>query len=362
MTLFLVICVLMVLIAVALLARPLLQLETVQAEAQSVTGRQLGNRSVLVLTALLVMVLSTGMYLYGSNWQWNAPTTTTGNPSIGAADSPEILALAAQVRANPQDLDALLRLGNAYVLTENFSLGAETYQRAYEVSKGQNLDAITGWAEALILADPSAMNGRASVLIEEAFKLEPKHPRALWYGGLIALQMQNLVLARDRFQTMLDLNPPDAVRRLLERQVLDLNEQLGANASDGAPVAQNAAVADTAGRSITVQVKVSPALQSQIQQPVALFILARNPKQPGPPLAVERHLSSALPLQVELSVADAMLPTRTLKDAEAVEVVARLSASGTPTEQPGDLYGTATYSFAKGEQGSVSIEISQRVP
>jgi cytochrome c-type biogenesis protein CcmH len=96
---------------------------------------------------------------------------------------------------------------------------------------------------------------------------------------------------------------------------------------------------------------------------VSLFVLARNPQQPGPPLAVERHLSSELPLQVELTTDDAMLPTHSLANAQDVEIVARLSASGMPTEQSGDLFGSAAYSFAKqGEQGSVTIEINQRVP
>jgi cytochrome c-type biogenesis protein CcmH len=100
-----------------------------------------------------------------------------------------------------------------------------------------------------------------------------------------------------------------------------------------------------------------------LQQPVSLFVLARNPQQPGAPLAVERHQSSELPLQIDLTTDDAMLPTHTLANAQEVEIVARLSASGTPTEQSGDLFGSAKYSFAQqGEQGSVTIEINQRVP
>ena len=104
-------------------------------------------------------------------------------------------------------------------------------------------------------------------------------------------------------------------------------------------------------------------LKQQLQQPVSLFVLARNPKQPGPPLAVQRHLSNELPLQLELTTADAMLPTRSIANAQDIEIVARLSASGMPTEQSGDYFGSVPYSFVKqGEQGSVAIEINQRVP
>lgn len=350
MTVFVLMCVLMVLLAVVLLAKPLLRAAAVPVERNQ-------NRAVLVLFTLLIAVLSAGLYLKGSNWSWSAATDT---PSAGSADA-QLDALASQAQAQPDNLALQLQLASAHVTASNFAKGAEVYQRAYELSNGQNLDAITGWAEALVLTDPNAVNGRASLLIEEALKLDPQHPRALWYGGLIALQMQNLPLARDRFQTMLALNPPEAVRKLLERQVQDLNDQLG---EGSAAVAQaEPAPVDPAGRKITVQVQLSAALKAQLKQPVSLFVLARDPKQPGAPLAVERHTSDELPLTVELSVADAMLPTRTLNDAESVEVVARLSASGTPTAQSGDLFGSASYSFAtQGAQGAVSIEINQKTP
>jgi len=362
MTMFLLGCVLMVVVAIVLIARPLLHNKTEGAEN---SGNKRRNSAVLLLVSLAVVVLSSSLYLHGSNWQWSrgdlVASTQSGNATV--TDTPEIRSLVEQIKTDPENATLLVKLGSAYVSAERFAQGAEAYQRAYELTKGQDLDAITGWAEALVLADPSAVNGHASVLIEEALKINPRHPRALWYGGLVALQMQNLSVARDRFQTMLELDPPDSVRKLLERQVQDLNDQLGATNKNADTKGKPDQASDGSDRKIVVQVKLSPALQKQLKQPVSLFVLARNPEQPGAPLAVQRHQSDELPLKVELTVADAMLPTRTLKDAQSVEVVARLSASGMPTEQSGDLYGVARYSFARqGAQGNVSIEISQRVP
>lgn len=362
MTMFLLGCVLMVVVAIVLIARPLLRNKT---ETTEKSAKSRSNAAVLLLVSLIVSMVSSGLYLHGSNWQWNGgdlvASTQSGNSTV--TDTPEIRSLVEQIRIDPENAALLIKLGSAYVAAERFAEGAAAYQRAYELTKGQDLDAITGWAEALVLADPSAVNGHASVLIEEALKINPRHPRALWYGGLVALQMQNLSVARDRFQTMLELDPPDSVRKLLERQIQDLNDQLGATNKNAGTKGKPDQLADGSDRKIVVQVKLSPALQKQLKQPVSLFVLARNPDQPGAPLAVQRHQSDELPLKVELTVADAMLPTRTLKDAQTVEVVARLSASGMPTEQSGDLYGVARYSFAsQGAQGGVSIEINQRVP
>lgn len=343
---FALLCALMLLVAVALLARPLLK----QVEGESRSGRL----SVFVLTSLGVTVLAAALYLGNTNWPWQSGAPTQAVATAPAENTAAIDALLSNTKAEPNNLDAWLELGRAYVSSGSYALAGNAYQHAYELSKGQNVDALTGLAEALVLTDQSSMNGRAAVLIEEALKLQPNHPKALWYGGLIALQVENLPVARDRFKALLALNPPQQVRTLLERQIQDLTQQLGEAASTVA--------ATMTTRKVQVKVSLSPALQQQIKSPVSLFVLARNPKQPGAPLAVERHVSSELPLQVELTAADAMLPTRTLADAQDVEIVARLSASGMPTEQSGDYFGSAAYSFSHGEQGSVTIEINQRVP
>lgn len=348
MMVFVLICTLMLLMAMALLAKPLLR----RREDETYSNRI----SVFVFTSLSVGLLAAALYLGNTTWPWQtgAPTST---PVAVANSGAAIDTLIEQTQAQPDNLEVWLELGNAYVSNNNFALASNAYQQAYTLSKGQNIDAVTSLAEALVLADQSSMHGRAALLIEEALKLEPNHPKALWYGGLLALQAENLPVARDRFKALLVLNPPQQVRTLLERQIQDITQQLGESAGSTIPTPS------ATPRKVAVNVSLSAALQAQLKQPVTLFVLARNPKKPGPPLAVERHTSSELPLQVELSADDAMLPTRTLADSDEVEIVARLSASGTPTEQSGDYVGKAVYSFAQqGEQGSVTIEINQRVP
>ena len=358
MILFWSICVFMAVSAIVLIARPLVRQLSQSGEANTVAGAQ---RSA-VLIGIAVLMVSLGLYLYVGHWQANegAQTVTAQKGITPNLDAPEIKALLEQVKLQPTNATLLIELGGAYVAAEAFKQGAQVYQKAYQLTQGQDLNAITGWVEALVLSDPNAVNGQAASLVEEALKLNPKHPRALWYGGLIALQMQNPKVARERFAAMLSLNPPEAIRQLLERQLQELDAQLSGDAPPALAAASEPSAANV--RKIAVTVKVSPALQAQIKQPMALFVLARNPAQPGAPLAVERHQSNELPLQIELTAADAMLPTRTINDADEVQVVARLSVTGTPTEQSGDLFGIANYSFTKqGLLGAVTIEINQRV-
>ena len=72
-----------------------------------------------------------------------------------------------------------------------------------------------------------------------------------------------------------------------------------------------------------------------------------------------RERASALPGQFTLSDANSMIPGRSLADFEELTLVARVSASGQPTEQPGDLYAQAV--FRPKEGGTVALVIDQVV-
>jgi cytochrome c-type biogenesis protein CcmH len=108
-------------------------------------------------------------------------------------------------------------------------------------------------------------------------------------------------------------------------------------------------------------VSIAPQIQQQLREPMSLFVLARDPAAGGPPLAVQKHSSTDLPLTVELSERDAMLAGRTISSMPRVQVVARLSKSGTPQAQSGDFFGEAAYDFGK-DSGTVNIIIDKIAP
>ena len=91
----------------------------------------------------------------------------------------------------------------------------------------------------------------------------------------------------------------------------------------------------------------------------ALFLFARAPEG-GPPVAVIRETVSAIPGEFSLSDANNMLPGRSLADFDALTVVARISLSGEPTEQAGDLYGEIQYR-AGADGGLLDLVIDQVV-
>jgi cytochrome c-type biogenesis protein CcmH len=90
-----------------------------------------------------------------------------------------------------------------------------------------------------------------------------------------------------------------------------------------------------------------------------LFVIASAADSPAP-VAVERHPLSALPGSFTLSDADAMIPTRKLSLYDEVTIIARISKSGQPTAQSGDVYAEMTVNPHAGD--TVGLVIEQLVP
>ena len=92
----------------------------------------------------------------------------------------------------------------------------------------------------------------------------------------------------------------------------------------------------------------------------ALFVFARAPEG-GPPLAVIRESAASIPGAFALSDANAMIPGRSLADFESLMLVARVSNSGQPTAQAGDLFGELE--FRPGDGATIAdLVIDQIVP
>jgi cytochrome c-type biogenesis protein CcmH len=301
----------------------------------------------------LLVVGSAALYVSWSNWQWRAAS---------AADSPETMVaqLARRLEHDPSDLNGWLMLGRSYVALQEYPLAVRAFGRAVRLSDGKNVEALTGEAEALALGDESELDGRAGRLIEQALALEPDSGKALFLGAAVAARRGDLPLARQRFAKLLSVNPPEAVRPMIEQQIAAIDEKLAGTPAKAAAAqqGQRAGEAAAAGALVQVNVTLSPSLVSAAGA-APLFVFVRDPAQGGPPLAVKR-LDSHFPQSVALSPADSMVPGRAFAAGQNVQVVARIARSGSPIAASGDPFGEVTYHV--GRDGLVSLVIDRLTP
>jgi cytochrome c-type biogenesis protein CcmH len=115
-----------------------------------------------------------------------------------------------------------------------------------------------------------------------------------------------------------------------------------------------------AGRTIRISISVDPKIAGKLQPGTPLFVAARQPGIPGPPLAAVRLSSDQLPTTVVLSDANSMMEGRNLSSVDDVELVARVAFGGTAVTASGDLIGKV--SQKKGGATDVAIVIDQVAP
>ncbi|MGB0318262.1 MAG: c-type cytochrome biogenesis protein CcmI [Pseudomonadales bacterium] len=107
--------------------------------------------------------------------------------------------------------------------------------------------------------------------------------------------------------------------------------------SSAAPPADELGEAEEATpAALRLQLSLAPGLSAAPEATV--FVFARTPGTPMP-LAVDRFLASELPREVVLDEGSAMIPGQGLRSVPALEVVARVTASGGVRAAPGDLEG-----------------------
>jgi hypothetical protein len=107
------------------------------------------------------------------------------------------------------------------------------------------------------------------------------------------------------------------------------------------PSADTLPIAGAEGTVVRGEVTLAAALRAKALPGATLFIVAKAPALPGPPVAVIRRSVSAWPVAFTLDDAQSMMPGRTLSSAGKVIVEARISLSGQAMPAPGDLVGTS---------------------
>ncbi|HTW74836.1 MAG TPA: hypothetical protein VMD56_07955 [Steroidobacteraceae bacterium] len=267
--------------------------------------------------------------------------------SQGDRDIPR---LAREVEDRPDDFSAWLQLGGAYGASGQYPAALHAYQRANDLADGTSAAALSGMGESLLLAQGlqtgSAQTQRAAAFFDRALKIDPASPKGLYYSGLLAYQGGQLDLARKRFAALMTITPPPPlnVRAALQKMIDLIDTQMHP------PV--------DAATEIRLHVSLAPRLASHVPANASLFVFVQAPGG-GPPLAVKRT-STSLPQDVVLSADDAMIKQRAVQPGQKVTVVARISASGSPLPQPGDLYGQIEY--IAGKTGPRPLQIDRLTP
>jgi cytochrome c-type biogenesis protein CcmH len=304
------------------------------------------DKAARVTAAVSTAVLATAavaLYVWSSHWTWPQEDTNADSPAA------MVSRLAKRLESEPNDVQGWLMLGRSYTALGQLPLAQRAYQRADRLESGRNVEALIGMAEAMVMQSNGAVDPRAARMFEQALTLEPNSEKALFYSAVAAQRRGETPLAISRFEKMLQLDPPENVRNILQQQIVALR----ASIAEGRAAGSAAAVSETPH--VLVAVSIKPALAREVAPGSTLFVFVRAPGRPGPPLAVKR-LPATLPVSVELTSADSMVPGLSFAPNDTVEVSAKISADGSATPKSGDLVGRVRYIVGRDFKKSIVID------
>jgi len=302
------------------------------------------SQQSLSATTLLSVVAVTAIaaILYANIGTPTVPDESDGPPDVEAM----VTSLAARLREDPSDLEGWKMLGRSYLQLKNYSGATAAYEQAVNMeSTAPNAQTLADLGEVIMLSDPRSLHARAGKLFENALVIDANNPKALFYSGMAAIDRGEPELGAARWEALLATSPPPNIESMLRQRIAELR---GVTAEPGD------------GLVIKVNVSLSAAATAANTQDATVFIIARDPAQPSPPLAAVRRRVSELPAVVEISDADAMIPGRVPSAFAALEIIARISMSGQPIAQSGDWFGEQLIDATAADD--IQLSIDQQVP
>ena len=313
---------------------------------------------------LFVVASSAGLYAkLGSPGLENERPTHGGGPGSDMIEVVE--GLAKRLEQNPDDVGGWRMLGRSYMSLNNHPKAIAAFERVVDLEDGQSAQSLVELGEAVLAAEGGqTMSPRVMSLFENALAVEPNNQAALFWGGLAAVNRGDTEVAADRWERLLGTNPPADIRGVIEQRVAEWRGETPPPAAASmdqpapAPTTPEPAPLED-GAIVSASIALSDAARSALPQDAIVFVIARDPAQPSPPIAVTRRRLSELPAVVQLGDSESMVPGRELSGFEEFELVARVSLSGQPVSQAGDWFGSVIVKPA--ENGSIALSIDTPV-
>ena len=224
MTAFIAICAIFIAAAIVLIAWPLLR-----SGGTGEGAPRAGIAAAVVAAALPVAAFL--LYFSLSRWDWRSPVES---PPGAAPDLQRVVAeLQQRLASRPEDVEGWKLLGRSATVLGDYPLARRAFGEAYTLTRGDDADAVVGYAESMILLDEREIDGEAARLFERALEMAPDNARALWYGGIVAYRRGDMALAQQRWIELQEHDLPDDLRQVLAERLAELERTEGKPRCEG---------------------------------------------------------------------------------------------------------------------------------
>jgi len=294
-----------------------------------------GQLVVVFFFCALVPAMSLGLYAqYGSSeeLQWSLNKSDSHQLPNGERPTAEqaIALLEEELVRNPANAEGWYMLAGAYMGTNQFQKGADSFAKVLEHLPEQSpqfASVVGQYAQALFFLENN-VTPAVKEQVSRALSIDANEVVSLGLLGIEAFEAQKYQVAIDYWNKSLlhaQPNAADALRAGIEKAQQRMAE-LGLAVKES----------ESDKLKVVVDVEIDSQIKAQLAADAVVFVFAR-PVDGRIPLAALKLRVSELPKRVILDDSMAMMPSAKISLQKKVEVSARISLSGQPQAQKGDF-------------------------
>lgn len=243
-----------------------------------------------------------------------------------------------RLQGKPNHIYYLITLAQLKIENGDFLGAKESYLKTLKLRPNDS-DLLSEYAQALYFSENRKFTKEVRSIINKTIKLNPNNAVALGLNGIDYFEQGLYQLAIISWENALKVtkkNTPEA--NALNTSILHAKK-----------------FTDEKNYRLSVEIEIPE--KYRINKDNIIYIYAREWEGSPRPLAAVKFKLSNLPKVVLLDDSMGMMGPKTLSSVEFLEIIARISASGSVTPLPGDYQGS-TGKFNAKEQKKVKIHIN----
>jgi cytochrome c-type biogenesis protein CcmH len=352
----------------------------------TVMGGGKRNVATITLVVLALPLLAISLYLWLGNTRaltpqpaaQQMPMSSTSDEGGHENFSSVLENLTTRLKDQPNDVEGWIMLGRTYAIMQRFHEAKAAYEKVIALVP-DDAELISDYADIVAMTNNGSLMGKPLELIDKALRLDPKNPKALALAGTAEFEQKKFAQAAKYWEQLLALIPAESeLGRSVSSSIAEAKSlaagkgPMMASAQDQSRGGQNPPTAGNnagsasgggttpGGGTLSGKVTLGPALAGKASPNDSLYIFARAKVGPKAPLATLRLQVKDLPATFTLNDSMARSGVQLSTFSDEVVVGARISKSGSPMPQSGDLQGLSQPARV-GAKG-IDVVIDQQLP
>ncbi len=331
-----------------------------------------GGKWLVITTAVLIPVVA--LFIYGqrgnyADWQIDQLIRESNRLAESQASKEQVVKTSREllkqierrVEQRPENLNNWIMLARTAFELQEYKKSIAGYQKILDQSPNSP-QVLSELAQVVFVSSGNQFLPPVKQLFDRALSIDPNNQQILSLVGFDAYQAGDYENAIHYWERLLENLPPSDRRHATWSQaVKEAKIKAGIAVVESNEPAKNTTPDAKDAPFINVSVALGDEVKGSVSASDTVFIYARAANGPKMPLAMQRLTVADLPVTVRLDESTAMAAGMTIKQFPRLEVVARVSKSGSAASQSGDWQAIAP-PISTAPNVAVELVINSKIP